>query len=78
MTKTVTCGSVFYYGAFDSTDRGNAARKEKNRYMMRGKQMELCVIDFTDGDINNIRERFHVLSDGTHGAAGHYEVDKLL
>ena len=78
VTKTVTCGSVFYYGAFNSTDRGNAARKEKIRYMMRGKQMELCVIDFTDEDINNIRERFHVLSDGKHGAAGRYEVDKLL
>ena len=45
---------------------------------MRDKQMELCVIDFTDKDINNIRERFHVLSDGKHGAAGRYEVDKLL
>ena len=29
-------------------------------------------------DINNILELFHVLSDGTHGAAGRYEFDKLL
>lgn len=60
------------------TDRGNATRKEKIRYMMRDKQMESCVIDFADEDINNILELFHVLSDGTHGAAGRYEFDKLL
>ena len=60
------------------TDRGNATRKEKIRYMMRDKQMEPGVIDFADEDINNILELFHVLSDGTHGAAGGYEFDKLL
>ena len=41
---------------------------------MRDKQMESCVIDFADEDINNILELFHVLSDGTHGAAGRYEL----
>lgn len=60
------------------TDRGNATRKEKIRYMMRDKAFDSSVIDFAEADIDNILELFHVLSDGTHGAAGRYEYKKLL
>jgi len=60
------------------TDRGNATRKEKIRYMMRNKDMDSCVVEFVEADITNILELFHVLSDGTHGAAGRYEFSKLL
>lgn len=70
---------VFRYNpGCDRTDRGNATRKEKIRYMMRNKDMESCVIEFADADIENILELFHVLSDGTHGAAGKYAFSKLL
>lgn len=61
----------------DKTERGNATRKEKIRYMMRHNDMEPCVIEFADADITNILELFHILSDGTHGAAGRYEFSKL-
>lgn len=60
------------------TERGNATRKEKIKYMMRNLEMDNSVIAFADEDITNILELFHVLSDGTHGAAGRYEFDKLL
>ena len=70
---------VFLYNPeCDRTDRGNATRKEKIRYMMRDKDMESCVVEFADADITNILELFHVLSDGTHGAAGKYDFSKLL
>ena len=60
------------------TDRGNATRKEKIRYMMRKLEMDDTVTDFADDDISNILELFHVLSDATHGSAGRYEYEKLL
>ena len=60
------------------TDRGNATRKEKIKYMMRDKKVESCVIGFADADITNILELFHVLSDGTHGTAGKYTFSQLL
>ena len=60
------------------TDRGNATRKEKIRYMMRNVPLDEEAADFADADIANILELFHVLSDGTHGEAGKYEFEKLL
>ncbi len=60
------------------TERGNATRKEKIKFMMRDKEMEACVIDFADADIDNILELFHVLSDGTHGVSGRYAYPTLL
>lgn len=62
----------------EKTDRGNATRKEKIKYMMREKNMHESAIEFAEADITNILELFHVLSDGTHGAAGRYEYQKLL
>ena len=70
---------VFIYNPqCEKTERGNATRKEKIKYMMRDKSLDQSVIDFADADINNILELFHVLSDGTHGPAGRYEFTKLL
>ena len=62
----------------EKTERGNATRREKIKYMMRSKQMDESVSAFVEADITNILELFHVLSDGTHGAAGRYEFQKLI
>ena len=34
-------------------------------------------VEFVETDIQNILELFHVLSDGTHGAAGRYSIGQL-
>lgn len=60
------------------TERGNATRQEKIKYLMRKKHLDESVISFAEADITNILELFHVLSDGTHGAAGRYEFQKLM
>lgn len=60
------------------TERGNATRKEKIKYMMRNIDVNDKIVAFAEADIDNILELFHVLSDGTHGAAGRYEFQKLL
>ena len=62
----------------EKTDRGNATRREKIKYMMREYSMDDSVMSFAEADITNILELFHVLSDGTHGAAGRYEFQQLL
>ena len=46
--------------------------------MMHGKRLDDSVMDFADADITNILELFHVLSDGTHGAAGKYKFTALV
>ncbi len=70
---------VFMYNPqCEKTERGNATRKEKIKYMMRDKSFDQSVIDFANADIDNILELFHVLSDGTHGKAGRYEFAKLV
>lgn len=71
--------SVFSYNPNAAkTERGNATRKEKIKYIMHDKGMDDSVIDFAEADITNILELFHVLSDGTHGAAGRYKYDTLV
>ncbi len=70
---------VFAYNPkCQKTQNGNATRREKINYMMRHIEIDSCVIDFAEADIENILELFHVLSDGTHGEAGRYELQKLL
>ncbi len=70
---------VFEYNPkCEKTDRGNATRREKIKYMMRNVDIADSVVDFAEADITNILELFHVLSDGTHGAAGRYEFQKLV
>ena len=60
------------------TDRGNATRREKIKYMMRNTNMDDSVISFVESDINNILELNYLLSGGTHGPAGKYSFEKLL
>lgn len=60
------------------TDRGNATRREKIKYMMRHVDMDDSVIDFVEKDIKNIIELNQLLSGGTHGPAGKYSFAKLL
>lgn len=70
---------VFAYNpSCERTKQGNATRREKIRYMMRNVDMDNSVIEFADANIQNILELFHVLSDGTHGASGRYEFNKLI
>lgn len=60
------------------TERGNATRKEKIKYMLRNTQLNDSVVSFVESDIDNILELLHVLSDGTHGVAGRYDNKKLM
>jgi len=70
---------VFAYNPnCERTERGNATRREKIRYMMCNLEFDDSVIDFADADITNILELFHVLSNATHGPAGKYSVNQLL
>ncbi len=70
---------VFEYNPdCERTKQGNATRRAKMKYMMRKLDMDDSVIKFADANIENILELFHVLSDGTHGAAGRYEYLKLM
>lgn len=58
-------------------ERKTPTRKAKIKYMMRSLDIDSRAVDFAEADITNILELFHVLSDGTHGEAGRYEVQKL-
>lgn len=70
---------VFTYNPnAERTKQGNATRKEKIKYMMRDVDVEDCVVDFADADIQNILELFFVFNGATHGEAGKYEFNKLL
>lgn len=46
--------------------------------MMRNVDIQDCVVDFADADIQNILELFSVLSKATYGEARKYEYEKLL
>ncbi len=62
----------------DKTDRGNATRKSKIKYFLWKKSIDIKNADeFIDNDIDNILELYHILSDGTHGAAGRYSIIQL-
>lgn len=70
---------VFAYNPQCSkTEKGNATRREKIKYMMRHIDMDDSVIDFVEGDIKNILELNQLLSGGTHGPAGKFSFEKLL
>lgn len=60
------------------TDRGNATRREKIKYIMRNTNMDDSVVSFVEADITNILELNHLLSGGTHGPAGKFTFEKLL
>ena len=60
------------------TDRGNATRHEKIKYMMRNTNMDDRVVSFVEADIKNILELNQLLSGGTHGPAGKFTFEKLV
>ena len=62
----------------EKTERGNATRREKIKYMMRNVDMDESVISFIEADIKNIIELNRLLSGGTHGPAGKFTYEKLL
>ncbi|MBR0090556.1 MAG: hypothetical protein IJP92_02540 [Lachnospiraceae bacterium] len=60
------------------TERGNATRREKIKYIMRQHDMNDSVISFAESDIKNILDLNQLLSGGTHGTAGKYSFEHLL
>lgn len=67
------------YPDCEKTDRGNATRRWKIKYLLNKKGItNEAAEDFVEKDIANILELFHTLSDGTHGEAGKYDRIKLL
>lgn len=71
--------AVFKYNSnCQKTDRGNATRREKIKYMMRNINMDDSVVSYVEEDINNIVELNQLLSGGTHGPAGKYSFKQLM
>ena len=70
---------VFDYNPHcEKTERGNATRREKIKYMMRNANMDDSVVSFVEADIKNILELNRLLSGGTHGPAGKFTFEKLI
>ncbi len=71
--------AVFTYNPLcEKTERGNATRREKIKYIMRNTHMDDSVVSFVEADIKNILELNQLLSGGTHGPAGKFSFEKLL
>lgn len=70
---------VFEYNPnCEKTDRGNATRREKIKYMMQNSNMDDSVTSFAEADIKNILELNKLLSGGTHGPSGKFTFEQLL
>lgn len=69
---------ITYYPGCQRTDKGNATRREKIKYLMRNLDMDESVISYVEEDIKNILELNQLLSGGTHGPAGKFTFDKLI
>ncbi len=53
------------------TDRGNATRKSKIRYLLHRQGMaDDSLEEFVEANMEDVVQLFHVLSKGTHGSAG--------
>ncbi len=61
------------------TDRGNATRRSKIKFLLLQKGVGLEELaEFASEDIANILELFEVLNSGTHGQAGTYDMATLV
>lgn len=61
------------------TERGNATRRSKIKYLLRQKAVELSgAAAFADDDISNVMELFDILNSGTHGPVGHFGLGALV
>ena len=70
---------VFIYNPqCQKTERGNATRREKIKYMMRNYNMDESAVSFVEADIKNVLELNQLLSGGTHGPAGKFTYNKLV
>lgn len=62
----------------DKTDRGNATRRSKIRYVLhRNGMTDETLEDFVEEDVENILQLFKVFNDGTHGSAGKFGLKQL-
>ena len=62
----------------DKTDRGNATRRSKIRFLLhRQGMLEQTLEDFVETNIENVVQLFHVLNNGTHGSAGKFGSSQL-
>lgn len=62
----------------EKTPNGSVTRRSKIRFFLSKKGISNTNAEnFVEEDITNILELFHTLSDGTHGEAGRYGLDKL-
>lgn len=62
----------------DKTERGNATRRSKIRYILYRKGMADDTLEnFVEEDIENVLQLFHVFNDGTHGSAGKFGLQQL-
>ena len=60
------------------TDRGNATRQSKIRYLLHRQGMvDETLEEFVETNMENIVQLFHVLNDGTHGSAGTFGSNQL-
>ncbi len=62
----------------EKNQQGTPTRRAKIHYFLNNKGItNRDAVEFVEADIQNILELFHVLSDGTHGAAGRYSIGQL-
>lgn len=62
----------------ETTDRGNPTRRSKIRYFLhRQGMMDFPLEEFIENDMENIIQLFRVFNDGTHGAAGAFDLIQL-
>lgn len=61
------------------TPEGWPTRRTRIRYCLarRGRDSE-SLAEFVDADIQNVVDLFQVFNDGTHGAAGRFDLSELL
>ena len=66
------------YPDCEKTQNGTPTRRAKIHFFLDNKGISNSdAVEFVETDIQNILELFHVLSDGTHGAAGRYSIGQL-
>lgn len=77
-TKAPDIVVVEKYPTCEKTPNGTPTRRAKIGFFLDRKGISNNdAIEFVENDIHNILELFHVLSDGTHGAAGRYSIGQL-
>ncbi|MCD0462390.1 pPIWI-associating nuclease domain-containing protein [Roseiconus lacunae] len=62
----------------DKTDRGNATRRSKIRFLLhRQGMLEATLEDFVETNMENVVQLFHIFNSGTHGTAGTFDASQL-